>query len=128
MTRPVEKSKRGLTELQTQIRIVKAAREAFPHECRLLHHIPNGANTNALRGKLNQMSGIIAGIPDLFLPYPAGKYHGLYMEVKKDQISRVRKDQKYCLTELAQEGYFTCTARSPQEGIKLIHYYLTHVL
>ena len=126
MTRLAEKSKPALTELQIQIRIIKAAKDAYPHECRLLHHIPNGANTNNIRGKLNQMSGIIAGIPDLFLPYPTSKYHGLYMEVKKDQKARVRKDQRHCLTELAKEGYFTCVARSPEEGIKIIDYYLTH--
>ena len=42
----------------------------------LLHHISNHFKV------ANEAMGTLAGIPDLCLPVPRGKYHGCYIELK----------------------------------------------
>jgi hypothetical protein len=54
-----------------------------------LHAIPNGGSrgdsvkSRAIRGATMKAEGVKEGIPDVFLPFPAKNYAGLYIEMKK---------------------------------------------
>jgi hypothetical protein len=63
----------------------------FP-QLRWCHAIPNGGDREAsVAGRL-KAEGVKAGVWDVFLPYPCGKWHGLYIEFKKP--ARVRERRK----------------------------------
>ena len=47
-------------------------------ELALMFAIPNGGDRHpAVAGKLRD-EGVKAGVPDIFLPVPRGKYHGMF--------------------------------------------------
>ena len=56
--------------------------------------------------KLKQM-GVKAGVSDLCLPYPKGKYCGLYIEMKYGQ-GRHQESQKEFLKDMAEAGHYVC--------------------
>lgn len=75
------------------------------------------------------------GYPDLFLAEPVGKYHGLYIEIKKDGESPFKKDgtlkkdahleeQQEMLERLEFRGYKAVFGVGLGEVIDLIDEYL----
>jgi len=53
------------------------------------HAIPNGGSrgdydkSRKIRGAKLKAEGVRQGVADIFLPWPSGKWHGLYIEMKK---------------------------------------------
>lgn len=85
----------------------------------LLHSTPNGGARPAIvkqrkrDGKMVRFSreagklkaeGLVAGIPDLFLPVPNGLYPGLWIEMKAED-GEVSPEQKRAIAELQLHGY-----------------------
>ncbi|UPG86835.1 VRR-NUC domain-containing protein [Luteibacter aegosomatis] len=88
-------------------------------ELRLLFAIPNGA---ALASKSTgpgrrfsrqamklRAEGLKSGVPDLCLPVARGKYHGLFIEMKRVKGGTLSPEQKEWLQRLADQGY--CAVR-----------------
>lgn len=78
---------RGMSEAQHQAAVIKwtqqpAIRSQWP-ELALLHHIPNGGTRDPVEAKHLKQQGVKNGVPDLCLPVPRGRYHGLYIEMKR---------------------------------------------
>ncbi len=54
-----------------------------------IHAIPNGGSrgdsqkSRAIHGGKMKAEGVRKGIPDIFLPWPSGNWHGLYIELKR---------------------------------------------
>lgn len=71
----------------------------------LLFAIPNGGQRNIITAKRMKDEGVRAGIPDLFLAVPRGKFHGLFVEMKKPQGGVVSDSQKSCMKMLSENGY-----------------------
>lgn len=73
-------------------------------ELELLHHIPNGGKRNIATAARLKKEGVKAGVPDLFLPAPKGKWHGLYIEMKalKGTLS---ENQRWWIDKLKKQGY-----------------------
>ncbi len=70
----------------------KIACLSFLHSSLNGEALTKGQRIKAIRG------GLLAGVPDLFLPYPSGGFHGLYIEMKtrKGYQSKKQKEfQKY---------------------------------
>lgn len=59
-----------------------------------IHAIHNQGHGDAIRGARAKMEGVKAGVYDVFLPYPCGQYHGLYIELKKPSIKPVKETSK----------------------------------
>ena len=57
-------------------------------ELEWLYHIPNGGKRGKIEAARFKAMGVKAGVPDLCLPVPMGRYHGLYIEMKR------REDRK----------------------------------
>lgn len=92
-----------------------------------LFHIPNGGKRDAREGARFKRMGVKAGVPDLFLPVPRGKYHGLFIELKAEG-GKVTEHQKEWLKNLAASGYAACVCFGFDEARRDIINYLEEKL
>lgn len=108
-----------------QIRLVQwalRAQEEFP-QLRWLHHIPNGGKRNKEEAKKLKQMGVKAGVSDLFLPYPNGCYHGMYIEMKfGDNVPT--KYQEEFMEDMIENGYFVCVCYSEEAAQEMILKYI----
>ena len=99
-------------------------RNKYP-ELRLLHNIPNGGQRNKSTAIALKRQGVKAGVPDLMLPVARAGYHGLYIELKKeDKTNKTTALQKQWLTDLAEQGYFTAVCYGYDEAVQTLKDYL----
>jgi hypothetical protein len=88
--------------------------------------IPNGgARHPAVAGKL-RAEGVKAGVSDLFLAYPKGHYHGLWIEMKapRDQGGKApTKPQQEWLQAMRENGYATSCCFGWDEAKEVLMYY-----
>lgn len=92
-------------------------------ELTLLFHIPNGGKRDAREAARFKRMGVKAGVPDLFLPVPRGKYHGLFIELKSPG-GRLSDHQKEWLKLLSASGYAACVCFGFEEAVRDIVNYL----
>lgn len=82
--RPKAPTLEGWSEAEEQELLIKWAamnRGKYPALHRLFH-IPNGGSRHPAEAAHLKKLGVKAGIPDLFLPFPANGFHGLWIEMK----------------------------------------------
>ena len=101
------------SEQEAVIMICKFMENRYP-ELKLLHHCPNGGKRD----------GVKAGVPDLHLPVPKGKYASLYIEMKYGD-GRLQKEQKEFLKQAADYGNFVAICYSQEIALKVIEDYVT---
>jgi len=103
-----------------------------------LHAIPNGGargdnpKSRAIRGNRLKAEGVKNGVYDLFLPFSAGGYHGLYLELKtperKPKTSRgsggVTPEQKVFEAYAQSAGYQAKVVYGAEEAIEALKEYL----
>lgn len=89
------------------------------------------ASARDARGKRNigvarklQAEGVIAGVPDLFLAIPAGRFHGLFLELKNGKSNDTTENQRRVMLELSLKLYKTEVVRTHEEFVKKIQEYL----
>ena len=63
------------------------------------------------------------GVPDLFLPYPCGDFHGLYIEMKAEN-GVLRATQRDWLEWLREQGYAAYVCHGAEAAINYIKMYL----
>lgn len=91
----------------------------------LLHHVPNGGFRKKGTAARMKAEGVKAGVPDIFLPVPAKRYHGLYIEMKKrDHSNGLSKIQRQWIGMLREQGYKAEVAYGCDEAIEMICQYL----
>lgn len=90
-----------------------------------LHAIPNGGYRNKKTAADMKAEGVKSGVPDIFLPYPLGKYHGLYIEMKRTQGGKLSDNQKTWLEYLNAQGYLAVVCRGFEQARDIIINYLT---
>ena len=116
-----------LTESQHQQQVITWCDHEAPPAIRLktaqILHIPNGGHRNKADAGRLKAEGVRAGIPDLFLPVPAGPFHGLWVEMKK-QGGRPSHEQVCRLAELRRNGYRAVIAVGWREAVAIISDYL----
>lgn len=82
-----------------------SVRQRYP-ELKLLYHIPNERKCSPQEGARLKRMGVKKGVPDLCLPSPKGRYHGLYIELKSE-LGRPTESQKWWQSELTEQGYLS---------------------
>lgn len=93
----------------------------------LMHAVPNGGHRFvAVAGKL-KLEGVRAGVPDVFLPVPNGRYFGLWLEFKFGR-NRPTAEQLYWLHALRFQGYATVVVYSATEAWSTTVQYLEREL
>lgn len=93
-------------------------------ELDMLFHITNEGKRSKRTGAELKRQGLKRGIPDICLPIPNGKYHGLWIELKADKTKRLSKEQKEWLEKLNRFGYKAVRCNGADEGIQTIKDYL----
>ncbi len=94
-------------------------------ELELMYHIPNGGSRNKLEAANLRKQGVKPGVPDICLPVPRGKYHGLYIELKRTQGGKLSENQKRWLKKLAAQGYKSLCCEGWEEAAREILAYLS---
>lgn len=74
-------------------------------ELALMFAIPNGIHTSRWAGVRAKREGVKAGVPDIFLAFPRGSHHGLFIEMKRESGGTTRKNQSEWITKLTGQGY-----------------------
>lgn len=97
-------------------------RREFP-ELKLLFHIPNERKCDPREGRRLKLMGVKAGVPDLFLPVPRGKYHGLFIELKAEN-GKPTESQLWWRNELNGQDYFSAVCYGWSQASELILSYL----
>lgn len=116
------------SEDQHQINVIKwtqqpTVRERWP-ELKLLYHIPNERKCDPRQGKKLRLMGVRRGVPDLHLPVPRGRYHGLYIEMKTETGS-MTEDQKWWMKELKGQGNAYALCHGWEVATRILEWYMT---
>ena len=105
--------KSGIDESKEQEKLIEWTeymRGKYP-ELTLIYHVPNeGKRSIAMAAKMKRM-GLKSGVPDLCLPVPNCKYHGMYIEMKSNRNAPTEGQKKW-LTRLSSRGYYCTVAWS----------------
>jgi len=67
--------------------------------------------------------GVKRGVPDLMLPLPTDKFHGLFIEMKFGK-NKMTPEQQEFFDYATQQGYCCRVAYSADEAMKIIDEYL----
>jgi hypothetical protein len=92
----------------------------------LLFAIPNGGLRDKIIAAKLKATGVKAGIPDIFLPVARGDFHGLFIELKKDQKQILSNEQKNWFRKLQEQGYECVVSFGWQHAVNNIITYLEH--
>lgn len=90
---------------------------------RLMHHIPNGGMRNEHEAAKLKRQGVKKGVPDIFLPYASGGYHGLYIELKA-KGGALSREQKEFLQGALRVGYFAVACFGADSAIRVAEEYI----
>jgi hypothetical protein len=114
------------TESSEQIAVFEWARlmeNQYP-ELKGLAHIPNGGARDKITGARLKREGVKPGFPDIVLLVARGQYHGLAVEMKRQQGGSLSQNQKTWLNRLNAQGYKAVACKGATETIKIITEYL----
>ena len=119
---------KGPSENQHQMAVFKWSQQArirqkWP-ELKLLFHIPNERNCTPKQGKLFQLMGVRRGVPDLFLPVPRGRYHGLWIEMKAED-GDTTGDQEWWGEQLMAQGYAWEVCHGWESAARVLEWYMS---
>lgn len=124
---PTDKKARKQEESRLQAKCFQKCWNEFPETRRLLFHVENeGTHSNARDGARRKAMGLVAGVSDLILLMPRGKWHGLCIEMKIPTAeSKQSDDQKAWQALVEKQGYRYEVIRTEEDFIKLIKEYLS---
>jgi hypothetical protein len=92
-----------------------------------LFHIPNGGSRNLLEAVKFKRMGVKRGIPDNFFAVPMGKYHGLWIELKRRIGGKLSDNQLQMMSNLTNQGYKVVIAYGWEQAVEFIESYLKEV-
>lgn len=118
---PIKKTEDG--EQQAVMEWAALMANRWPALC-MLYHVPNEAKRSKATAARMARMGLRAGVPDLCLDAPAGKYHGLRIELKVEP-NRPTEEQRRWLRNLRVSGYFSAVCYSAAAAEALISDYLS---
>ena len=93
-------------------------------ELDLMYHIPNERKCSATAGAKLKAQGVKSGVPDICLPFARGKYHGMYIELKRETGSKTSDNQKMWIELLTKQGYYAVICKGWEKAMEQIVYYL----
>jgi len=106
-------SKTYPSEHDEQVGFVNWFRTRFPKV--LIFAIPNGGKRSIGAGKKFKAEGVVAGVPDLFIPA-----WDVWVEMKRKTGGRLSPDQKEMIKYLESEGYKVIVGKGATNASKQI--------
>ena len=115
------------TESQEQMWLIQwseqpSIRSRYP-DLKYLFHIANERSDKVQAAILKKM-GVRKGVPDLCLPVARGRYHGLYIEMKRTRDGRPSEEQLWWEEGLAGNGYATAICNGWKKASEILMWYL----
>ena len=104
-----------------QVAVVRAVQRQFP--TRLLFAVPNGDYRSYRAAGRLKAEGVTPGIPDLCMPEPIGRYHGLWIELKQPD-NKPSDPQVRFMQALNQRGYRAVWCTSFLDALDAFELYL----
>ena len=92
-------------------------------ELNAMYHIPNGGMRHKATAARLKAEGLKAGVPDICLPVPMGKYAGLYVELKVGKNKPTKLQQEW-LDTLASYGHKAVVCYGWEDAMKVILDYI----
>jgi len=86
--------------------------------------IENERKTSPIQGLNRKRMGVKSGVSDLFLAYPNGGKHGLWIELKRDKKSIVSASQQSWIDKMNSISYEAKVAYGFEDAKKIIETYL----
>lgn len=93
-------------------------------ELRLLNGSLNGVKLTEGQSMKCKRTGMRKGWPDVNLPVARGKYHGLYIELKRRKGGVVSDIQREILGLLQDQGHLVHVCKGYREAVHIILEYL----
>lgn len=114
-----------ITEHDEQVRIFAWASylEIQIPKLKMMFHIPNGGHRYKAVAVKMKAEGVKAGVPDIFLAYPSGDYHGLFIEMKVGR-NKTTDHQNEWIYRLNEAGYLAVVCYGFEEAKREILDYL----
>lgn len=85
--------------------------------------IPNAAKRSKALAAYMKAEGLTAGVFDVFVPWPTGNYHGLFIEMKR-KPNKLTKSQTAFGTEMVRRNFKAFVCYTADEAIAVIRDYL----
>lgn len=101
-----------------------AAWSPYRKQLKWLYHTPNGGSRNKAEAARFKRMGVKSGVSDLCLPLPVGRYHGLYVEMKRRKGGILSDNQAEFIRDAINNGYAAVVAHGADEAVKAITDYL----
>ena len=111
-----------MTETDEQIALFDFA--SYRPDLRLMFHIPNEGRRTVQHTQTLLRMGLKPGVPDIMLPIAKGRYHGLFIELKRKYGGRTTPEQKAWQAELLEQGYCACVCKGFDEARATIDWYM----
>ena len=86
-------------------------------------HVPNDAKRSVGAALRLKAMGMSSGVPDIFISYPCGPWHGMFVEMKAKTGGRVSQEQREWIGTLNNLGYFAVVAYGAAEAIEFFEQY-----
>ncbi len=112
------------TESNEQIAAMDWLRAQHPKIAEHTLHIGNERKASYYAGYIMKRMGVLKGASDLFMAYPCGGFHGLFIEVKS-MIGRPSAEQKAFIQRMRDVGYRAEICYGAEEVINTMKDYLS---
>ncbi len=114
------------TEAVEQTRLMDwatLAEGAMP-ELEALYHIPNGGKRRKSEAARFKRMGVKPGVPDFCLAVARGKYHALYIELKRETGGTASEKQEEWIDRLTRYGNYCEVCHGWESAKRVIEWYL----
>lgn len=112
------------TESNEQIAAMDWLRAQHPKIALHTMHIGNERKATYYAGYIMKRMGVLKGASDLFMAWPLGGFHGLFIEIKS-KLGRPTVEQKEFIERMLEAGYMAKVCYGAEEVIQCIRIYLT---
>ena len=96
---------------------------SYRSDLSLMFHIANEGKRSVQHTQMLLQMGMKPGVPDIMLPVAKGRYHGLFIEMKR-RDGKLTEAQRSWQRALLENGYAAVVCRGFEEARETIDWYM----